>query len=137
VPLNLLLGFAKDYNKILLNGKHELILLRGKDNVYKSTAATLTMAQLKMTISSIVCKMHYVKLSDAYKLYKFNAVNKQTQLLIPFRSWDIYYNPVVPQSTTFIWNVKLAVETDRPRYVFIAFKRDKKYVCCDLTDVKV
>jgi len=137
VPLNLLLGFAKDYNKILLNGKHELILLRGKDNVYKSTAATLTMAQFKMTISSIVCKRPYVKLSDAYKLYKFNAVNKQTPLLIPFRSWDIYYNPVVPQSTTFIWNVKLAVETDRPRYVIIAFKRDKMYFCCDLTDVKV
>jgi len=40
VPLNLLLGFAEDYNKILLNGKHELVLLRGKDNddVYKGTA---------------------------------------------------------------------------------------------------
>jgi len=86
VPLNLLLGFAEDYNKILLNRKHELVLLRGKDNddVYKSTVDTLTMSQLKMTISSIVWKM-----SDAYKLYMFNVISKQTPLLISFRSWDI------------------------------------------------
>jgi len=32
--------------------------------------------------------------------------------------------------------VKLAVEDERPRYFFIAFKKDKKYVHCDLTDVK-
>jgi len=139
VALNLLLGFAEDYNKILLNGKHELVLLRGKDNddVYKSTAEALTMSQLKMTISSIVWKMPHVQLSDAYKLYMFNVINKQTPLLIPFRSWDIYYNPVVPQTTTFIWSVKLAVETERPRYVIIAFKNNKKYVHCDLVDVKV
>jgi len=139
VPLNLLLGFAENYTKILLNRKHELILLRGKDNddVYKSTPAILTMAQLKMTISSIVWKMPHVQLSDAYKLYMLNVVNKQTPLLIPFRSWDIYYNPVVPQSTSFIWNVKLAVETERPRYIIIPFKKDKKYVYCDFTDVKV
>jgi len=55
LPLILLLGFAEDYNKILLNGKHELTLS----------------AQLKMTISSIVWKMPHVKFSDAYKLYKF------------------------------------------------------------------
>jgi len=107
VPLNLLLGFAEDYNKILLNGKHEIVLLRGKDNddVYKSTAEALTMSQLKMTTSSIVWKMPYVQLSDAYKLNMFNVINKQTLLLIPFRSWDIYYNPVVPQTTTFIWSL--------------------------------
>jgi len=101
VPLNLLLGFAEDYNKILLNGKHALILLRGKDNenVHKSTTSTITMAELKMTISSIVWKMPHVQLCDAYKVYMFNALSKQTPLLIPFRSWDISYNPVVPQST--------------------------------------
>jgi len=127
VPLNLLLGFAEDYNKILLNGKHDLILLKGKyiDDVYKRTAATLTMAQLKMTTS------------DAYKLYKINVVSKQTAVLVPFRSWDFYYNQVVSQSTTFIWNVKLGVETESPRFIIIAFKRDKKHVHCDLTDVKV
>jgi len=86
---------------------------------------------------SIVWKMPHVQLSDAYKLYMLNVVNKQTPLLIPFRSWDIYYNPVVPQSTSFIWNVKLAVETERPRYIIIPFKKDKKYVYCDFTDVKV
>jgi len=70
VPLNLLLGFAEDFNKLLLNGKHELVLLREKDNddIYKSTVDTLTMSQLKMTISSIVWKMPHVQLSDAYKL---------------------------------------------------------------------
>jgi len=67
----------------------------------------------------------------------FNVINKQTPLLIPFRSWDTYYNPVVPQTTTFIWSVKLVAETERPRYVIIAFNNNKKYVHCDLVDVKV
>jgi len=122
VPLNLLLGFAEDYNKILLNGKYELVLLRGKDNddLYKSTAEALTMSQLKITISSIVWKMPHVQLSDAYKLYMFNVINKQTPLLIPFRCWDIYYNPVVPQTTTFIWSVKLShLKTIRSMFIAI------------------
>jgi len=58
----------------------------------------------------------------------FNVINKQTPLLIPFRSWDI---------SAFICSVKLAAETERPRYVIIAFNNNKKYVHCDLVDVKV
>lgn len=134
LPLNLLLGFAEDYNKIILNGKHELILLREKDNknVYKSSEA-----KARMKILNIVWKMPHIQLADSYKLQMLKVINKQTPLLISFRSWDMYYNPILPETTSCIWNVKLAAETERPRFIILAFQTNNVYNHCNLSDIKV
>lgn len=67
----------------------------------------------------------------------FKTINKRTPLSISFRSWDMYYNPILPQSTSILWNVKLAPENERPRFILLAFRNDDKFKHCNLRDVKV
>ncbi|XP_065365552.1 uncharacterized protein LOC135958584 [Calliphora vicina] len=107
VPLKSLLGFAEDYNKIMLNCKHELILLRTKndDNIVNSNQTT---EKPKITIQNIT-----------------------------FRSWDCHYHPQLSASQNHIWNVKLAANRERPRFVLIAFKHNNKLTHSNLNNIKV
>uniref|UniRef100_A0A1B0FED4 Double jelly roll-like domain-containing protein n=1 Tax=Glossina morsitans morsitans TaxID=37546 RepID=A0A1B0FED4_GLOMM len=74
IPLKMLLGFAEDFNKIIVNSKHELILLRSKDD--KQTITTiLANEQIKLSILNITWKMPHVQLADAYKLEVFKKIN--------------------------------------------------------------
>lgn len=60
VPLKLLLGFADDYNRILLNVKQELVLLRSAtDNnaVYQIPAAS---HDFIITLNKVIWKVPYV-----------------------------------------------------------------------------
>lgn len=137
VPLKMLLGFAEDFTKIIVNSKHELILLRSKDDnkVVKSILAT---ERWKMNISNITWKVPHVQLADSYKLQMYKTINSRQPLNISFRSWDMYYYPSVPENNTILWNVKLANENERPRFLLIAFRNNhNKFIHCDLTDVKV
>ncbi|XP_065361923.1 uncharacterized protein LOC135955501 [Calliphora vicina] len=136
VPLKILLGFAEDYNKIILNGKHELILLRNKndaDLVYSSVSTE----KGKMTISNISWRIPHVQLSDFSKLNIIKTINSGASIPIAFRSWDCHINPLLNIGTNHIWNVKLAANRERPRFVLVAFQNDDKFVHCDLTNMKV
>lgn len=136
VPLKLFLGFAEDYNKILLNTKHELILLRNKndENLVYSTVST---EKAKLTISSISWRIPHVQLSDLNKLNMIKLINSATSIPIAFRSWDCHINPQLNMTTSHVWNVKLSANRERPRFVLIAFQHEKKFIHCDLTNLKV
>uniref|UniRef100_A0A1B0G3T0 Double jelly roll-like domain-containing protein n=1 Tax=Glossina morsitans morsitans TaxID=37546 RepID=A0A1B0G3T0_GLOMM len=135
--LNMLLGFAEDFNKIIVNSKHELILLRSKDDKQTITT-TLANEQIKLSILNIKWKMPHVQLADAYKLEVFKKINSRQTLNICFRTWDMYYYTTLPQSATVLWNVKLASENERPRFLLIAFRNaENKFTHCNLTNVKV
>ncbi|XP_065355987.1 uncharacterized protein LOC135963024 [Calliphora vicina] len=134
--MQILLGFAEDYNKIILNGKHELILLRNKndaDLVYSSVSTE----KGKMTISNISWRIPHVQLSDFSKLNIIKTINSGASIPIAFRSWDCHINPLLNIGTNHIWNVKLAANRERPRFVLVAFQNDDKFVHCDLTNMKV
>lgn len=136
VPLKMLLGFAEDYNKIILNGKHELILLRNKndsDLVY----STVTTEETQLTISNISWRIPHVQLSDYSKLNMIKIINSGAAIPIAFRSWDCHMNPQLNSGTNHIWNVKLAANRERPRYVIIGFQHDNKFIHCDLINLKV
>ncbi|XP_065368788.1 uncharacterized protein LOC135961222 [Calliphora vicina] len=113
VPLKSLLGFAEDYNKIMLNCKHELILLRTKndDNIVNSNQTT---EKPKITIQNISWRIPHVKLSDYAKLNTIKIINSGNVLPIAFRSWDCHYHPQLSASQNHIWNVKLAANRKRP-----------------------
>ncbi|XP_065370994.1 uncharacterized protein LOC135963149 [Calliphora vicina] len=135
-PLKMLLGFAEDYNKIILNGKHELILLRSKndaDLVYSSVSTE----KPKMTISNISWRIPHVQLSDLSKLNMMKTINSGASIPIAFRSWDCHINPQLNIGVNHIWNVKLASNRERPRFVLIAFQHEDKFIHCDLTNLKV
>lgn len=58
-------------------------------------------------------------------------------LPIAFRSWFCHYQPQLQTSQNHIWNVKLAANRERPRFVLIVFQHDNKFTHSHLNNMKV
>jgi len=133
IPLKFLFGFAEDYNKILVNARHELILRRSntdlnaviQTNIAEPNAAT-RYEDIKITISRIEWLMPYVTLSDAYKIRLLNYLQKGRSIAMSFRGWELHEWPLVPSTRKNNWLVKTSNQLEKPRFMIIGFQTDKK-----------
>lgn len=152
IPLSMILGFAEDYHKIVINVKHELILTRSRSdlNAVLQTAVTVDQRQtyenFKIDISRIEWLMPYVLLSDQRKIQLFNSIKKDAPIPLSFRSWELYEYPVLPTTTRHVWTVKTSNQLEKPRFVILAFQTQRKNVQnknashfdhCNITNVKL
>lgn len=144
IPLRLLLGFAEDYRRIIVNTKQELVLLRSATdkNAVVSTDAT----SVNISISSIFWRVPHVTVSDTYKLNLLRKIEKDAIVHLPFRSWELHEYPAVPQTTTHSWTIRTSSQMEKPRYVVLAFQQSRKndyskdmasFDNCKLKNVKV
>lgn len=140
VPLRFLLGFCDDFNKIILNSKHDLILVRNRSdiNVFRSNENIV-----KLNITKIHWKVPHVLLSDTAKL---SMSLLYIYLSLAFRSWDLYELPAIPQTTRHMWNVKTTTHLTKPRYVIVAFQTGRDQIVnanashfdhCNVTNIKL
>lgn len=136
VPLKRLLGFAEDYNRVILHSKHDLIMLRSSTDQY-ACYSTDSKEKLNLTITNITWRIPHIHLSDASKLQIMKTINNGKSLPIAFRSWDCHFNPTFPGSTKCHWNVKLSTNSERPRFVILALENDGKFIHSNLVNVKV
>lgn len=145
VPLNKILGFAEDYNKIIINCKHELILLRSNTNL-NSVKLNANEYIDNITISKIVWRMPHVKVSDRERLNLLKCLERDRAIQIAFRTWDLYEYPLLPETSKHSWSIKTSSQIEKPRYVIIGLKTDRKNLAnkdmshfdhCNLRDVKV
>lgn len=146
VPLKLLLGFAEDYNHILLNVKQELILLRAssdKNVVFQSAAA---LHDIKLALDKVVWKVPYVRVEDNTRLSLLKITDRDQPISIPFRKWQLYEYPTLPASKLHSWTVKTSSMMEKPRYVILGFQTDRKdksnknashFDLCKLENVKL
>ncbi|XP_024890992.1 uncharacterized protein LOC112466882, partial [Temnothorax curvispinosus] len=72
VPLNLLLGFCEDYKRVVINARHELILIRSR-NDNNSLVASLAL-ELTIKILKIQWRMPHVVLNEINKLSMLRAL---------------------------------------------------------------
>ena len=79
IPLNMILGFAEDYRKIIVNAKHELILTRAKSDMNAVLVVT-DKEEFKITIDKIEWLMPYVKLSDQRKMGLLSYIEKDPSI---------------------------------------------------------
>lgn len=144
VPLRMLLGFAEDYKKVLVNVKQELILLRAATDLDAITSVDATSCTIDIT--SLYWRLPHVTVVDTFRLKLLRMVEKDTPVQIPFRSWELHEYPSLPQTTRQSWTVKTTSQTEKPRYVVLAFQTDKKnnptkdmssFDSCNLTNVKL
>lgn len=142
IPLKLLLGFAEDFNRIILNAKQELILVRFRTdkNVY------INATEFKINLFKVQWRIKHIYPSDEEKLNLLNIINNGKVLQIPFRNWDLYEYPVLPIASKQIWAIKSSSHLETPRYVVLGFQSDiknntnsdsSKFNHCKLTNVKV
>ena len=144
VPLNMLLGFCEDYKQIVINARHELILIRSRNDNNCIFGPASTEAEIELF--KIQWRMPHVILNEVNKLSLLRALESGRYLKMSFRSWDLYEFPLLHNTTKHSWTVKAASQLEKPRYVIFALQTGKKNAVskdittfddCKLTNVKL
>lgn len=143
IPLKSLFGFAEDYQNIILNAKHELILTRSRSDInmfYSNVNCS------KFEITKIQWKIPHIQVSDSEKLKLLKYIEQKQSIPMNFRSWELYEYPTLPQTDRHIWSVKASTQLQKPRYIIIGFQTNRNnnikknmsyFENCGLTDIKV
>lgn len=143
IPLKYILGFAEDFKKIVMNMKHELILVRSRNdyNCFLGPNDTST-----ITINKIQWRMPHVKVDDYTKLKLMKYVDEKQNIQMMFRNWDLYEYPVLPQTQKNIWAIKTSNNLQKPRYVIFGMQTNRNGVIardsvsfdhCNMNQVKL
>lgn len=149
IPLGFIFGFAEDYQRIIVNSKHELILVRSNTDtnaVLQTAAAAVANTPFKITLNKIEWMVPYIKVSDREKINMLGYIAKDPPIAISFRSWELYEYPLLPLTTKHIWCVKTSTQLEKPRYIIAGFQTDRKnsrttnatqFDNCNLRDMKL
>lgn len=144
IPLNTLLGFCEDYKRIVINARHELILIRSRHNY--NCVVGYAKSDPKIDLFKIQWRMPHIVLHDVNKLSMLRTLESGRYLTMSFRSWDLYEYPLLQSTTKHSWAVKTATQLEKPRYVIFALQTNRKnspkanvtiFDECKLTDVKL
>ncbi|XP_055316115.1 uncharacterized protein LOC129575904 [Sitodiplosis mosellana] len=125
LPLRFIFGFCDDFRKIIMNSKHELILVRSRSNNNFYTSAEDI---LRLSVTKIHWKIQHIFMSDKAKLRMYKMISHKDSLLLPFRSWDLYELPLVPETTRHTWSVKTTIQVSKPRFVVVAFQTNRNNI---------
>lgn len=145
IPLNKILGFAEDYNKIIINCKHELILLRNNTNLNAIKFKTGEVVE-DIVIRKIVWRVPHIKVSDRERINLLRYLEKDRPLNIVFRNWDLHEYPLLPQTSKHSWTIKTSSQIEKPRYIILGLQTNRKkninkdmsqFDHCHLRNVKV
>ncbi|XP_070161379.1 uncharacterized protein [Polyergus mexicanus] len=144
VPLNVLLGFCEDYKRVVINARHELILIRARND--NNCIISRETQEPKIVLLKIQWRMPHIVLNDINKLRLLRTLDSGRYLSVAFRSWDLFEFPLLQSTTKHSWAVKAATQLEKPRYVIFALQSGKKNVLseepslfddCKLTNVKL
>ena len=149
VPLRLLLGFAEDYKRIIINVKQELVLLRSScdsDVIEGDTGTNSLNLDWKLSLDKVVWRVPHVRLADERRVGLLQMLNSDRDIVVPFRNWEMHEWPVLPQTQRQTWAVKTSSQLEKPRYVIFALQTNKRsnltanagsFDHCKLTNIKL
>ncbi len=152
IPLSMILGFAEDYKKIVVNVKLELILTRSRDDLNAvlqdgTVANNLTVYdKFKIELTKIEWLMPYVQVSDSRKISLFKFLEKDRPITMSFRSKEFFEYPLLPVTPKHIWVVKTSNQLEKPRFIIVGLQTQRKFIKnadasrfdnCDITNVKL
>ncbi len=152
IPLSMILGFAEDYKKIVVNVKLELILTRSRDDLNAILQSGVvannvtTWDNFKIDLTRIEWLMPYVQVSDSRKISLFKFLEKDRPITMSFRSKEFFEYPLLPATPKHIWVVKTSNQLEKPRFIIVGLQTQRKSVKdadaslfdnCDITNVKL
>lgn len=145
IPLNKMLGFAEDYEKIIINCKHELVLLRSNTNLNALKLKADEVVE-DIIINKIVWRVPHVKVSDRERINLLKYLERDRAITLTFRNWDLYEYPLLPKTRKHTWSIKTSSQVEKPRYVIVALQTNRKHSAslsmaefdhCHVRDVRV
>ncbi|XP_015119048.1 uncharacterized protein LOC107042500 [Diachasma alloeum] len=130
IPLSMIFGFAEDYQRIIVNVKHELILTRSHNDLNAIIQQALEGGQraetFKITMTKMDWMIPYIKPADSRKVQLLNQISKDNLIPISFRAWELYEYPLLPRTSKHVWVVKCSTQLEKPRYVIVGFQTARK-----------
>lgn len=145
IPLRMVLGFAEDFKKIVMNLRQDLVLLRSNTDL-NALVSTVDTEKLKVNLTKVQWRIPHVSVSDQNKLTLIKYLENSIELKMPFRAWELHEYPVIPATETHTWVVKTATQLEKPRFIIFGFQTDLKnkvlknmseFHHCNLTNIKV
>lgn len=143
IPLCNFLGFAEDYKNVIINAKHELILLRSRDDINLFCGDNDIS---RVTMKKIQWRVPHVYVSDREKIKLYKIIERKESVQLNFRSWELHEYPALPINDKHIWAVKTSQQINTPRYMIIGFQTDRNnkissdkssFDHCNVSNVKV
>ncbi|XP_074096804.1 uncharacterized protein LOC141525993 [Cotesia typhae] len=150
IPLSFILGFAEDYNRIIINAKHELILTRSNADtnayIHEPANAQDVADRVKIVLNKVEWNVPYITMSDKQKIQALNFIANDPTIPMSFRIWQLYEYPLLPRTNKYVWPIKTSTQLEKPRYVILGFQTARKNVLtsdaskfdhCNIRDVKL
>lgn len=145
IPLSMFLGLPEDYKTVFMSIKHELVLIRSRNDVMALMTTNNDHEGAFVKISKVCWRVKHVTPSDEERLRMLQLLKKNAHISVSFRLRDMYEFPILPLTTRHIWNLKTASEMEKPRYIILGFQTDRKkhnangsqFDTVDLTNVKL
>lgn len=146
VPLKLLLGFAEDYNKIILGVKQELILLRSSTDKNAIVQGAANVHDCRIELTNIVWRIPYVSVESSVKLSLLKIIERDQPIKIAFRKWQLFEFPVLPRNKFQTWTIKTSSMLEKPRYSTFGLQTNRKdnaskiashFDFCDIQNIKL
>lgn len=125
IPLKLLMGVFEDFQKVIINMRQELVLIRSStDN--NAVITTVAGEKPKIRIDKLAWKIEHIRVDDETKLKLVSQVERGIFLPIGFRSWELHELPTLMQTTQQSWSVKSVGQIEKPRFIIFGFQTDKQ-----------
>lgn len=121
IPLSMLLGFAEDYRKVILNIRQELVLIRSNTDVDAVSSATET-ETAKVTIDKIYWKVPHITAGLAQELSLTKYIDKNIDTQVAFRSWQLHTISGVNQVSQHSHAIATSTKLQTPRHVIVGFQ---------------
>ena len=125
IPLKMVSGFAQDFDKIILNAKQELTLLRSRNDKDVLISTGEHDKTNKVTVLRVQWHVPVVSVSDEVRLRLLNVVKNDVPLKIAFRTWEIYEQQLAENASDY-WSILTSSQVEKPRYVILALQTGRK-----------
>ena len=112
IPLKYLLGFCEDYKRIIINARHELILIRSRNDNNSLIGSPLLEPEIELL--KLQWRMPHVTPNDVNKLSLLHTSESGQNLSICFQSWDLYEYPLLQSITKHSWAVEASARLENP-----------------------
>lgn len=123
IPLKFFFGVFEDYKKVIC-GKHTLKLVRARsdNNCYRTITNNET---LSITLTAVELKVKHIYPNDDVRLRLYDQIKVDHAIYVPYRKWELHELPTLSKSKKEIWPVKTSTQLEKPRYIIIAFHKNR------------
>lgn len=123
IPLRFMFSLFEDYQKVFVNLRQELILIRAKNDVN----AYVGEADITFDISKITWRVPHLSVDNNLQLQLLKGIKNEKRLVdVPHRQWTLHILPEVKDTRQINWRVTNFPRFQKPRFIIVAFQSDRK-----------